>query len=200
MTVWGSDLCSCCPLPTQKTSECGLTGNRLNQRLLCRRSLRDTSGKASVRSIRRKQGCRQGRELQYSSNHGVSISHRDLELGWPIRNVSDWGRTWSFSFSCCLKKKKKLKDNCFTVFVKNLQFYNTVNIVKYVSAIHQHESAIGIHMSASSGTVLPPPTAPNNSRFLSFLVVIGWVLSQERCVNLSKVVPFHSPRQFRGKY
>ena len=80
----------------------------------------------------------------------------------------------AFLFHVALKKKKKkLKDNCFTVFVKNLQFYNTVNIVKYVSAIHQHESAIGIHMSASSGTVLPPPTAPNNSRFLSFLVVIG---------------------------
>ena len=29
-----------------------MTGNRLNQRLLCRRSLRDTSGKASDRRVR----------------------------------------------------------------------------------------------------------------------------------------------------
>ena len=33
-----------------------------------------------------------------------------------------------------------------------------------VSAIHHHESAIGIHMSPSSWTSLPPPTSSHSSR------------------------------------
>ena len=38
--------------------------------------------------------------------------------------------------------------------------YNVV----LVSAIHQHESAIGIHMSSPSWTSLPPPTPSHPSR------------------------------------
>ena len=44
------------------------------------------------------------------------------------------------------------------------------NIV-LISALHQHESAIGIHMSPPSSTSFPPPTPSHPSVFFIFCVV-----------------------------
>ena len=45
-----------------------------------------------------------------------------------------------------------------------------------VSAIHQHELAIGIHVSPPSGTTLPHPSPPPPSRLSQ---IPNWVPSAE---------------------
>ena len=76
------------------------------------------------------------------------------------------------------------------------------NIV-LVSALHQHESAIGTHMSPRSGTSLPPPTLSHPPRlsqspglsFLSHTENSHWlsVLHVVVCNMLPCYSPFISP-------
>ena len=68
---------------------------------------------------------------------------------WALSNFSE---LWAFSFLFSLKKKKQLTGGqvlCNAVLT---------------SAIHQHESAIGIRLSPPSWTSLPPPTLSLPSR------------------------------------
>ena len=54
----------------------------------------------------------------------------------------------------CIHSCPNFKMNFLKVFIARYLFYNIV----LVSAIHQHESVIGIHIFPPSEASLPPPT------------------------------------------
>ena len=70
--------------------------------------------------------------------------------------------TKHFKLSAMSPAKNKVLTYFFNLFIFNWRIIALQCCL--VSAIHHHESAIGIHMSPSSRTSLPPPTPSHPSR------------------------------------
>ena len=92
-----------------------------------------------------------------------------------IFNVYKWmslelSLLWNYHCSLCYKHIHYLQN--FPLTLVKVYFSLLYNIV-LVSAIHQHESTIGIHISPSTGTSLPPPTP---SHPLGYHRAVVWAL------------------------
>ena len=82
-------------------------------------------------------------------------SHGGILLG-TICTANDPQSHWVYALS----QSHYLDPSFFLFFIRGWSLYNFV----LVSAIHQHQSAIGIHRSPPSRSSLPPPTPSHPSR------------------------------------